>query len=176
MAIRTMDFQSLYERHGREVWRFALYLCGDPAMADDITSETFVRAWIARKRLREPTMRSYLFTVARNICSNLRRQASRRQETELRDSIPDERASQHVRLELESEVRAVLAALQELHEEDRSALLMRALEGMPYEEIAAALGISVIAAKVKVHRARRRLMQVRDLPHMAATVKEVEKR
>jgi RNA polymerase sigma-70 factor, ECF subfamily len=159
-----MDFQSMYERHGPEVRRFALYLCGDPAMADEIASETFVRAWVARKRIREPTMRSYLFTIARNICSDLRRQGGRRQETELHDSIPDERASAHRRLELESEVRAVLAALQELHEEDRSALLMRTLEGMPYEEIAVALGISVIAAKVKVHRARMKLMQICERP------------
>ena len=137
-------------------------------MADDIASETFVRAWIARKRIRQPTVRSYLFTIARNICSDLRRQRRRHQETELCDSLPDEGASPHSRLELESEVRAVLAALQELHEGDRSALLMRALEDMPYEEIAMALGISVIAAKVKVHRARVKLMQARDLPHTAA--------
>jgi RNA polymerase sigma-70 factor, ECF subfamily len=176
MAIGMMDFESLYERHGPEVRRFALYLCGDPVMADDVASETFVRAWIARRRLRESTMRSYLFTIARNICSDLRRQGSRRREAELCDNIPDERASAHSRLELESEVRAVLTALRELREEDRSALLMRALEGMPYEEIAAALGISVIAAKVKVHRARMKLMQARGLSHVADAVKGGEKR
>lgn len=176
MAIRTMDFQSLYERHAPEVRRFALYLCGDPATADDIASETFVRAWIARKRIREPTMRSYLFTIARNICSDLRRQGSWCHETELSDNIPDQRASAHCHLELESEVRTVFAALQELQEEDRSALLMRALEGMPYEEIAMALGISVMAAKVKVHRARMKLMRARELPHAAAAVKGGEKR
>jgi RNA polymerase sigma-70 factor (ECF subfamily) len=56
----------------------------------------------------------------------------------------------------------VLAELQELPETDRAALLMRALDEMPYEEIAVALGITVAAARVKVHRARVRLMAVRN--------------
>jgi RNA polymerase sigma-70 factor (ECF subfamily) len=47
----------------------------------------------------------------------------------------------------------VLAGLQELPEIDRAALLMRALDGMPYEEISRALGISLASAKVKIHRA-----------------------
>jgi len=46
-----------------------------------------------------------------------------------------------------------------LPELDRAALLMRALEDLPYEEIALALGISVASAKVKVHRARLALEQ-----------------
>ena len=37
------DFEQLYERHARDVYRFALYLSGDRAVAEDITSETFVR-------------------------------------------------------------------------------------------------------------------------------------
>ena len=56
----------------------------------------------------------------------------------------------------------MLAALQQLPEIDRTVLLMRALDEMPYEEIAATLGISVVTAKVKVHRARLKLMQTRQ--------------
>jgi RNA polymerase sigma-70 factor (ECF subfamily) len=47
-------------------------------------------------------------------------------------------------------------------ETDRAALLMRADEGLPYEEIAAALGLPVATVKVKVHRARLRLAHVRN--------------
>jgi RNA polymerase sigma-70 factor (ECF subfamily) len=65
-------------------------------------------------------------------------------------------------MEQSAEVRAVLAALQQLSEMDRTVLLMRALDELPYEEIAATLGISVAAAKVKVHRARLKLMQTRQ--------------
>jgi RNA polymerase sigma-70 factor (ECF subfamily) len=55
------------------------------------------------------------------------------------------------------ELRAVLAALQKLPEEDRAALLMRAQDGMSHEEIAASLGLSVAAVRVRVHRARLQL-------------------
>ena len=56
----------------------------------------------------------------------------------------------------------VLRALQEFPEVDRAALLMRADEGLPYEEIAVALGLPVATVKVKVHRARLRLAQMRN--------------
>lgn len=53
-----------------------------------------------------------------------------------------------------------MGALARLPEVDRAAVLMRADEGLAYEEIAAALGISVASAKVKVHRARLKLAEV----------------
>ena len=55
----------------------------------------------------------------------------------------------------------MLSDLQELPEVDRAALLMRAEDALPYEEIAAALLISPGAAKVRVHRARQRLGALR---------------
>jgi RNA polymerase sigma-70 factor (ECF subfamily) len=64
-------------------------------------------------------------------------------------------------MELTAEVREVLAALQQLPEMDRTVLLMRVLDEMPYEEIGETLGIAVVSAKVKVHRARLKLMQIR---------------
>lgn len=55
----------------------------------------------------------------------------------------------------------MIADLQTLPEPDRAALLMRAEEQMPYEDIAAALGITAGNAKVKVHRARLKLAELR---------------
>ena len=43
-TVGDVDFHDLYSRHARDVHRFALYLSGDAALADDITSETFLRA------------------------------------------------------------------------------------------------------------------------------------
>lgn len=43
VALNAMDFQSLYEKYSPAVRRFALFLCGDPMMADEITSDAFVR-------------------------------------------------------------------------------------------------------------------------------------
>jgi len=154
------DIESLYQRYASDVRRFALYLCGDAVMADEITSDTFVRAWMARDRIRQPTVKSYLFTIARNAHTDLLRRGAKH--TELHENMPDTRVSTQTQMEQSAEVSAVLAALQELPEVDRTVLLMRALDEMPYEEIAATLGIPVVTAKVKVHRARLKLMQTRQ--------------
>jgi RNA polymerase sigma-70 factor, ECF subfamily len=154
------DVTSLYERYAPDVRRFALYLCGDPVMADEITSDTFVRAWLAREKIRELTVKSYLYAIARNAYVDLHRRAARH--TELDERMPDAHISAQTHLEQRAEVDAVLAALQELPEIDRTVLLMRAFDEMPYEEIAVALEIPVTTAKVKVHRARAKLMQARQ--------------
>ena len=160
MTIGAMDFQSLYERYGPAVRRFALFLCGDPTIADDITSETFVRVWPARGRIRELTVKSYLFAIARNVYRDVQRRTWR--QTVLDAEGPDERVSVHTHVEQKEEVIAVLKALQGLPEVDRAILLMRALDDMTYEEIAGALDITASTAKVKAHRARAKLMQARN--------------
>ena len=141
------------------MYRFALFLSGDPALADDIVSETFIRVWNARARVDLTTVKAYLFAVARNFFLQQRRQAART--TPLDDQMADAGPGPHERADARHELRAVLIALQALPEIDRSALLMRADSAMPYEEIARTLGISVPAAKVKVHRARLKLAAAR---------------
>jgi len=154
------DFHSLYESYAPQVHRFALFLCGNSSLAEDITSETFVRAWTARGKIQEATVKAYLFTIARNLYrDHLRRN---RRNTELEESIPDCSPALATRTEHKAELAAVMAALRQLPEVDRAALLMRAQEEMPYEEIAQALQIPLTTVKVKVHRARLKLMQVRE--------------
>ena len=154
------DIENLYERYAGDVRRFALYLSGNVGMADEITSDTFVRAWIAADRIRQPTVKSYLFAIARNAYTDLWRRAAHH--TQLDENMPDSRIGPQTQMELSAEVRAVLAALQQLPEMDRTVLLMRALDEMPYEDIAETLGIPTATAKVKVHRARLKLMQARQ--------------
>jgi RNA polymerase sigma-70 factor (ECF subfamily) len=154
------DIEALYKRYAPDVRRFALFFSGDPVMADEITSDTFVCAWQMRERIRQPTVKSYLFAIARNLYRDMQRREARH--TELDESMTDKRISAQTHMEQSAEVRAVLMALQQLPEIDRTVLLMRALDEMPYEEIAETLGIPVVTAKVKVYRARLKLMQTRQ--------------
>jgi len=119
-----------------------------------------MRAWMAAGRIRQPTVKSYLFTIARNAYIDLLRRAARH--TQLDENMPAGQISAQTQMEQSAEVREVLAALQQLPEMDRAVLLMRALDEMPYEEIAETLGIPVVRARVKVHRARLKLMQSRQ--------------
>ena len=154
-----LDFHTLYQSYAPQVHRFALFLCGDATLADDITAEAFVRAWTARGKIREATVKAYLFTIARNLYRDHLRRSNRM--TELEESLPDPAVGLASRTEHKAELETVIAALRKLSEVDRAALLMRAQEGMSYEEIAQALDLPVTTVKVKVHRARLKLMQAR---------------
>jgi RNA polymerase sigma-70 factor (ECF subfamily) len=155
----VIDFSTLYEQHAGAVFRFALSLSGDRALAEDITSETFVRAWTARERVDLATVEGYLMTIARHLY--LQGATRERRRGPLPEEPIDSKPDPHARAEGKDELDAVLADLQTLPEPDRAALLMRAGEQMPYEEIAAALRITAGAAKVKVHRARLKLAELR---------------
>jgi RNA polymerase sigma factor (sigma-70 family) len=119
MAIEEMtDIESLYQRYAPDVRRFVLFLSADPVMADEITSDTFVSAWLARERIRQPTVKSSLFAIARNLYRDTQRRQERH--TELDEHMIDQRTSAQTHMEQTAEVRAVLAALQQLPELDRT--------------------------------------------------------
>jgi len=153
------DFSALYQQYAPDVYRFALYLSGERGEAEDITSETFVRAWASPTPIAMATVKGYLFAIARNLFLHSRRHGAR--QVPLDEEPPDTHESAHGQVEQKDELRAVLARLQRLPDADRAALLMRAVDGMPYDEIARILGISLAAAKVKVHRARLALADIR---------------
>lgn len=157
VAAPLVDFAGLYRVHAQDVRRFALYLSGDAGLADDLVSEAFVRVWTARERVDLTTVRGYLFAIVRNLFLQELRQTRRR--APLDERTADDRPGPEEHARGQDDLRVVLAALAKLPEIDRAAVLMRANEGLSYEEIAAALGISAAAAKVKVHRARLKLAE-----------------
>lgn len=148
----VVDFEGLYRAHAKDVHRFALFLSGRPDVAEDLVSETFIRLWHARSRLDLTTVRGYLFTITRNLYLQQQRQRSRGEA--LPEIVTDPRPGPDAEAIAADQLRHVLAALQSLPELDRSALLMRADDELSYAEIGAALGISEVLARVKVHRAR----------------------
>ena len=153
-------FHAIYEAHAKDVHRFVLYLSGDRALADDITSETFIRVWTAPEPVRLATVKAWLFTIARNLLLMDRRSISRREAID--EAVPDLHRSALVTSEAKQELERVMEALRHLPEIDRAALLMRANDGLAYEEIAVALGLSLSAVKVKIHRARLILSKFRN--------------
>ena len=145
----------VYQRYATDVYRFSLFLCGNPTEAEDITSEAFVRLWTASGPITLATVKAYLFTIARHLYID-RCRADKRL-AELDPALPSPAPSAEDRVAAQSDVARVRRAIKNLPEADRTALLMRA-SGISYEDIARALGASVGAIKVRVHRARKRLM------------------
>ncbi len=154
-----LTFEELYTRNVNEVYRFTYWLAGDHSEAEDITSETFVRAWTRRNTIRTETLKAYLFAIARNVF--LRRQRKLRHHTDLDDRHEDPNPGPARLAEQHLELRRIHGLLQTLPELDRAAFVLRVELELPYVEIARALEISLSAAKVKVHRVRKRLIRDR---------------
>jgi len=150
-------FQDLYDRHWRDVYRFALFLSGNPAQAEDLASDAFMRAWTAREPIREATVRAYLLTITRNLWRDLKRREARLVPLE-EAAVPAIDARGDARLDLgwtERHLALVAAG-------DRAALLLHARDGFSHEEIARRLDISVGAVKSRIFRARAALAALRD--------------
>jgi RNA polymerase sigma-70 factor, ECF subfamily len=150
-----LEFEAMYRRYSSDVYRFALWLCGNPTLADDITAETFSRAWLSFDQAKATSVKGYLLTIARHLAWKLNARAQR--EVSMAVDYRDEHPAADDRLAASAELRHVLKALHDLPEVDRAALALRVDEELSYEEIASILGLTVSAAKVKVHRLRLRL-------------------
>jgi RNA polymerase sigma-70 factor (ECF subfamily) len=145
-------FRELYERYYPDVRRFALFLTGDIAKAEDLTADTFVRAWQARDRIRQATVRAYLLTITRNLYRDQLRASPKF--VELDDTIASGSPAADVRVQHAATLRDVRARLRRIAKGDRRALLLYVVKEMSYAEIAVALGITVSAVKSRICRAR----------------------
>lgn len=151
-----LSFHELYERHARDVFRFALFLTGNTASAEDLTSETFVRAWTARGSIRESTLRAYLLTIARNLWRDEQRRGWRTVPIEsVEDPAVDTRADALADLSWTSR------HLEQIAAGDREALMLYARDGLSYDEVAERLGVSIGAVKSRIFRAREALNELR---------------
>ena len=125
-----LDFKKLYESYAADVYRFAFSLSGDGPEAEDITSETFIRAWARRSSIRTETLKAYLFTIARNIyLSHLRKNA---RHVVLEDVHPDPAPDPYRSVVSRSELERVQMVLEGVPEIDRAAFLMRVQHELPY--------------------------------------------
>lgn len=155
--LAQVRFGQLYRDQGRAILAYALRRVEDPEDAADVVAETFLVAW---RRLDEvpmdPGARLWLFAVARRVLANLHRAERRR--TRL-----GERIAETLRTELASgpaprgEAAEVLRAMGELGADDRELLLLVSWEELSPGEAAKVLGVSALAARSRLHRARRRL-------------------
>ncbi len=147
----------LLEREAPRIWRFGRRMCRQEEDASEIAQETMLLATRKLGQFRgDSSFSSWLFTIARSLCRRKRRKRSGEPETFDRiplallsgDASPEEDA---IRKE---NVLAVETAIAELVPEHREAILLRDVEGLPIEEVARTLGLTLPAAKSRLHRAR----------------------
>jgi len=155
-----LTFEELYISYSPEVYRFATWLSGNTNEAEDITAETFTRAWVNFAKIKTETLKGYLFTIARNIyLESLRKHKIYEP---LDEEHPDSHPSLEKSFETKSEIDQIRAIVLTLPEIDRSAFVMRVQYDLSYAEIARVLQTSEGAVKVKVHRVRKLIFAMRS--------------
>ena len=156
------EFSDLYRAHLRDVYSYAYHRVGNHHDAEDLTEQTFLQAYRHFERAQRESdgrpLRPWLIRIAHNLAANFYRDRSRRPESAMEDagmiSAPHDTETL---VEGRDELQRVLAAVQELPDDRREALIMRFALGMDNREIARALGRSDGATKVLIHRAIRQL-------------------
>jgi RNA polymerase sigma-70 factor (ECF subfamily) len=145
------------------VFRFALRLTGDPHVAEDVTQETFLRAWPARARLRdERLMRVWLFRIAANLWRDrLRRDRSPIAQAEPLTGVePGRQVSPERCVAQRDELRRALDGMNALPPRQREVLYLSACEELNTEEIAGVLAMSRGAVKANLSLARKAMREM----------------
>jgi RNA polymerase sigma-70 factor (ECF subfamily) len=154
------ELRARLQEHIPALRRYARALVGDAAQADDLVQDCLERAVSRAHQWRQSgSLRGWLFTIMHNINANQRRSAARApgwDPIERAESSVGRPGNQIDRLMLQE----VVTALGGLSLEQRQVLLLVALEGLRYEEVAQVLGVPVGTVMSRLSRARDRL---RDL-------------
>jgi len=148
-------FQVLFDRYYSEVHRYLVNRLAEPAVAEELAAETFLRAFAARRRYRhtDATARAWLFTIATNLLRDEFR--ARRRRGSLLERLAREREALELpALAADPELRVALAGLPV---QEREALLLFAWADLSYEEIALVLGVRLGTVRSRIHRARVKL-------------------
>lgn len=156
---RPECFEAVFERHATAVYRY-LRRRGGAALAEELTAETFARAFRARRRFdrRHGSALPWLYGIALNLLRMHRRTEERRLRAYARaaeggSELPGSADSDH-RLDAAALRPALVAALADLPRAQREVLLLHAWAELSHEEIAVALSISPGTVRSRLHRAR----------------------
>lgn len=159
-------FNTLVLHYQETIYNYAYYVCSDPDIAADATQNAFISAYRNLNSFRGGNFKAWLMRIVRNKCLDLLRKRQRRpqpsldQLTEEYESLPilaSDDAGPETRREQAELMAAVERCLQTLPEEQRTAVVLRDVEGYDYSDIGRITTVSLGTVKSRINRARRKL-------------------
>jgi RNA polymerase sigma factor (sigma-70 family) len=166
-ASAVNDSSALYSRYGGKIYNLAVRMTGDPAMAEDIVQETFVKVFKSRKTFRgESAIYTWIYAIAKNVCLRHRARMKRSSFRSFEDLIETAGDSNTGETFDEAEKRfyleqvkdgCLLGLLRCLPFHQRLAFILNILFGLPAKTVSEILGKSENSARILISRARRGL-------------------
>lgn len=160
LALDSDAFAGFYERSARSLWAYLARVSGDPALADDLMQESFVRFLsAARSPLAEEgevAGRRYLFRIG----TNLLRDHWRRPRAASLEEIPEEFFAASAGAEASDEAAALTPALANMRPRERQLLWLAHAEGYSHKEIAEVTGLASASIRLLLFRARHKMAKL----------------
>lgn len=157
-------FEAFYRQHVEGIQGFVARRVGDPEHAADLTAEVFLAAIGAAHRYRPArgAPKAWLYGIARTVVAADRRQVARQQTREERlrgGAMLDENDAAQIeaRIDASAKLRQLYEAMDRLAESERAILELVAIDELSLTEAATAVGVRPVTARVRLHRARRKL-------------------
>ena len=168
LAFRAGDrsaFETLFRRHTPPLVNFLARMVKDRGRAEELAQDVFIRIYNARERYEaKARFSTWMFGIAHNLALNELGRAYRKRERRFEEGAearsPDPAPGPQLLLEARRAAARLEAALAALPDRQRAALLLRTQQGLAYDEIAEALGVSLASVKSLIHRAREGLTRL----------------
>lgn len=160
-------FGVLFERHSGRIYNYCFRRTADWALAEDLTSATFLLAWRShgREPLQSESALPLLYGIATNVLRNQRRSLRRRRDAFARlprgrDEEPDFAEEATMRLNDEAAMRQLLRVFSRLPQREQDVVALCDWSGLSYEDAAVSLGIPIGTVRSRLARGRRRLREL----------------
>jgi RNA polymerase sigma-70 factor (ECF subfamily) len=153
-------FEGLYVRYMQAIYRYIFFRVGDEGQAEDLTEETFLRAWEALPKYqhRKHPFSSWLYRIAHNlIIDYYRRVKPVPISNGLMRTYSNPAETLDRMVDRKHEIQLLVKAVQRLNELEKEIVLLRFVEGLSHKEIAAMVGRSQSSCRVILHRALKAL-------------------
>ena len=159
MMDKKRKYALLIEAHSQDLYKYALWLCKDKNMAEDVMEEAFLRAWKSLDSLREAiAAKGWLFTIfRREHARQFERKQFQYKDVEEMDTIASDTQMGY---DDRPEAFALRNALKRLPDDYREPLEMQVLGGFSCDEIATIMDISSSAVMTRLFRARKKMRQI----------------
>lgn len=152
-------FAGLYRTHTYAVFNYCLFRVNDPIVAEDLTADTFERAWRARRRYRPDKAEfiTWLFTIARHAMIDWQRRRARRPLVNLDPQQPSETPSPEAQFEANEQQNRLRGLLQTLAVDEQELIALKFGAEMTNRQIATVLGKSETAIGSAIYRVMQKL-------------------